>query len=547
MGLFIFYIFAYNLIKSMVIKQIFLDESGRKQLKSGINKISDAVSSTLGPGGQTVLIESDNHVGGVTVTKDGVTVARSINLYNPVENLAVQLVREAASNTAKIAGDGTTTSIVLTRELIDCYDWITNNYSRFNKTEVLRNIQSICDELVNNLDKMSKPVMGSRLLDVATISANNDPVTGKLIADVYDKVKYVTVENNTKTNNTYSELINGIRVQRGWTSRHFVNDFKKMDCVMDDVYVLITDHEIANLSNIENILKKVVAERLPLLVIGQMSPQVAATINMNVIEKKIKFCNIIPPSMGYRKDELMDDIAIALGGKYYSENTGDNLALCTFEGLGRAKKIIVSQDSTIIIPDKEYSDESKVMAHVEDLKMLIEEEKDESYINFLNERIANISGGIGIIYVGADSDIEQKELRDRVDDAVLAVKAAIDEGILPGGGISLINAMSKLKNGGSLEREIAYQIMSTVVKAPLYKICLNSGVDADDCFTNIAFQKDGYGYDVKRDKYGDMIKMGIIDPAKVTKNAIKNAVSVATTILSTNAIITNVRENESIE
>lgn len=531
----------------MVIKQIFLDEKGRNQLKNGINKISDAVASTLGPGGQTVLIESEHHIGGVTVTKDGVTVAKSINLYNPVENLAVQLVREAASNTAKMAGDGTTTSIVLTRELIDVYDWITGMYQKFNKTEVLRSIQSICDEIVTNLGKMAKPVKGSRLLDVATISSNNDPVTGKLIADVYDKVRFVTVENNTKTNDTYSEIINGIRVQRGWTSRHFITDQRRMECVFEDAYVLITDHEIVNLSHIEGILKRVVAERIPLLVIGQLSPQVAATINMNVIEKKIRFCNIIPPSMGYRKDELMEDIAVSLGGHYYSQATGDNLALCTFDGLGKAKKIIVGQDSTVIIPDEEYVDSNDVQSHVADLKMLIEEEKDESYVSFLNERIANISGGIGIIYVGANSDIEQKELRDRVDDAVLAVKAAIDEGILPGGGISLINAMSKVKNGSTVEREIAYNIMSSVVKSPLYKICTNAGVDPEECYNNIVFNKDGYGYDVKNDKYGDMIKMGIIDPAKVTKNAIKNAVSVATTILSTNAIITNVRENESVE
>jgi chaperonin GroEL len=320
-----------------------------------------------------------------------------------------------------------------------------------------------------------------------------------------------------------------------------------MECVFEDAYVLITDHEIVNLSHIEGILKRVVAERIPLLVIGQLSPQVAATINMNVIEKKIRFCNIIPPSMGYRKDELMEDIAVSLGGHYYSQATGDNLALCTFDGLGKAKKIIIGQDSTVIIPDEEYIEKSDVQSHVADLKMLIEEEKDESYINFLNERIANISGGIGIIYVGADSDIEQKELRDRVDDAVLAVKAAIDEGILPGGGISLINAMSKVKNGSTTEREIAYNIMSSVVKSPLYKICTNAGVDPEECYNNIVFNKDGYGYDVKNEKYGDMIKMGIIDPAKVTKNAIKNAVSVATTILSTNAIITNVRENESVE
>jgi chaperonin GroEL len=527
----------------MVIKQVFLDEKGRKELKKGINQISDAVASTLGPCGQTVLLESENHIGGVTVTKDGVTVAKNINLYNPVQNLAVQLVREAASKTAISAGDGTTTSIVLTRAIMDAYD--ENTTGKFNKTQVLRYINSICDELVERLDKMSRPVSGKMLLDVATISANNDSVIGKLISDVYSEVSHVTVE-NSKTTKTYAEIIKGIRVNRGWTSKYFINDHKKSECVFEDAYVLMTDQEISNLSNIEVIIKHVLAENKPLLIIGELSPQVLATLNMNVVQGKIKVCNIIPPNFGYRKSDMMTDISVAIGAHYYSEGTGDNLALCSVEGLGRVKKVIVGQDNTIIIPDERSG------AELEDHILQLKESKDletvESNIEFIDERIANISGGVGVIYVGANSDIEQKELRDRVDDAVLAVKAAIEDGILPGGGIGLIDAMRYIKPGKNADHDIAMSIMLSSVAAPFITICNNAGLDWLEWGAPIVDKrKNGYGLDVKNEKYGDMIKMGIIDPAKVTKTALKNAVSVSTTILSTNAIITNVRENESVE
>jgi len=533
----------------MVVKQIFLDENGRKKLKSGIKKISDAVSSTLGPSGQTVLIESENHIGGVTVTKDGVTVARSINLYDPVENLAVMLVREAASKTASSAGDGTTTSIVLTEALIDAFDMCFVGEG-LSKTEVLRHIQSITEDVVKQLQKMSKKVSGRRLLDVATISANNDHVIGKLIADVYSQVSHVIVE-NSKTTKTYSEVIKGIRVNRGWTSKYFVTDNKKMECVMDDAYVFVTDHEINNLNNIEPILAHVLREGKPLLIIGQLSPQVAATLNMNVVQGKIKVCNILPPNFGYRKDEMMTDISKALNAHYYSESTGDNLALCTVSGLGRAKKIIVGQDSTIIIKHEEQ--DAELASYIDELKKTKWTATSEEEIKFIDERVASISGGVGIIYVGASSDIEQKELRDRVDDAVLAVKAAIEDGVLPGGGVGLINAVDKVKGSINIEnvnRRIALDILSYACGKPFLKICSNAGIEGNEILDSFNFFNDysvGVGYNVKTNTVGDMMKMGVIDPTKVTKNALKNAVSVATTIISTNAIITNVRENESVE
>lgn len=525
----------------MVIKQIFLDKNGQDQLKVGIDKIADAVASTLGPCGQTVLIESENHIGGITVTKDGVTVARSINLYDPVQNLAVQLVKEAASKTAVSAGDGTTTSIVLTRAIIDAFnEFVTEDHS---KTQVLRHVQTMTTEMTKVLDKMSKPVSGRRLFDVATISANNDPAIGKIISDVYSEVDHVTVE-NSKTTSTYTEVIRGIKVDRGYTSRYFITDKRKDECVLEDAYILLADQEIANLASIENILAPIIREQKPLLIIGNLSPQVLATFNLNVAQGKIKFCNIIPPNFGYRKDEMMEDLSIALGAHYYSEKTGDNLSLCTIDGLGRAKKIVVSQDSTIIIPSNEGA---ALASYVSDLRLALDSETVEADAEFLKSRIASISGGVGIIYVGANSDIEQKELRDRVDDAVLAVRAAKDEGILAGGGVALLDAIKRIRYDAMNDDEsAAYCILMSAVFAPFAMICKNAGLDPIKISEQMGVE-DGFGYDVKNDKYGNMIKMGIIDPCKVTKNAIKNAVSVATTILSTNAIITNVREDESVK
>lgn len=527
----------------MIVKQVLLDEKGRNKLKSGISIIEAAVSSTLGPCGQTVLVESENHIGGVTVTKDGVTVARSINLYDPVENLAVQLVREAASKTATMAGDGTTTSIVLTKAIIDSFESMAQGA---NKTEVLRNIQSLSEKVCRILDKKSKKVNGKVLLDVATISSNNDPVIGKLIADVYSHVSHVVVE-NSKTTKTYSEIISGIRVQRGWTSKYFVNDHKKNECVLEDAYVLVTDAEISNLANIENILAPIVRDNKQLLIIGNLSPQVLATLSMNVVKNKIKCCHIMPPNFGYRKDDMMRDIAVALGAQYYSESTGDNLALCTMDGLGKAKRIIVGQDNTVIVPMEESP---RLHDYIAQLREGIEQETSEADVQFLNERIANIFGGIGVIHVGAQSDIEQKELRDRIDDAVLAVKAAKEEGVLPGGGIALIRAMhsldkfSKVFNVDEYEAE---KILLNSVYAPFRKICTNAGLVWEDIIADLAETSDSFwhGFDVKNGKYGDMMRMGVIDPCKVTKSALMNAVSVAVTILSTNAIITNVRENDS--
>jgi chaperonin GroEL len=524
-------------------KDLIFDEEGRKKLIDGIATISKAVKSTLGPMGRTVLIESPSHTHGITVTKDGVTVAKSISLLDPVENLAVKMVREAADRTATSSGDGTTTATVLTESIVNNgVDMISD---RYNTTEVLRHINTETDAIIGRLTKRARKVSGKTLLDVATISANNDRHIGKIISDTYSKVGktgIVTIE-DSQTSETYTEVTNGIKIDRGWTSNLFVNNHKKDECIMDDVYVLVTDSEISSVMSIENILKPIINGGKKLLIIGSCSQNVVNTLAANVVQKGLKFCNIAPPQFGYKRSELMNDIALAVGAKYFSEQTGDDLSLIAMEHLGHASKIVVGRDSSVIVRESVVSEE--VTQRVAQLWEQHDNAVKKADRDFIKSRIASLTGGIGVIYVGGNSDIEQKELKDRVDDAVCAVRSAIEEGILPGGGLALFNeSLSIIEDADTMiediapERYIAMHIIAKSIQAPLLQIIENAGEDGyevmEDC-------PKGQGYDVKAGVYGDMYEMGIIDPLKVTKNALKNAVSVATTILSTNAIITITR------
>lgn len=528
----------------MIVKQLFFDNVGQGKLRNGIHKIAKAVGSTLGPMGNTVLLESEQHVGGITVTKDGITVARTINLYDPVENLAVQLVRQASDRTSTVAGDGTTTSVVLTEAIIDAADEYYDPEIH-NKTEIIRNINKITDGVVEYLDKkLSKKVTKKLLNDVAAISANNDKELGDLIADAFKQVNVVTVENSS-TPVTYIDIIHGMKIDRGWSSKYFVTNEETEECVLENPYVLLSDVEINNLQSIEKALMPVIQQGRPILIIGNLSANALNALNLNVAKKNIKACHIQPPSMGWRKGDLMKDLSIVLGARYYSDATGDDLSLIDFDGLGRAAKVVVSKDRTIIMRH-DAIDDTEINEHLEGLRNKHNEVKQQYEREFLHERIANIDGGVGVIYVGANSDIEQKEKYDRVDDAVRAVAAAIEEGILPGGGIALINASDKIKTDDSdINYQVAVAIMRSALVAPFSRIIENAGLDEVSIGQSIVENAiDGFGYDVKNDKYGDMIKMGVIDPLKVTKSALKNAVSVATTILSTSVVVTNMRQDE---
>lgn len=519
-------------------KELVFGLDGRERLIDGITKISSAVKSTLGPMGNTVLIESPGHTHGITVTKDGVTVARSVDLLDPVENLAVRMMKEAADRTSSLAGDGTTTSIVLTEALVR--SGLDHIVEGVNTTEVLRELVLATTEVISFIDSESRPADGDSLEHVACISANNDSHLGGIISRVYQEVGssgIVTVE-NSKTSDTYYETTHGMRFDRGHSSPMFINNHKRDECIMEDVHVLVCDAEISNILQIENILKPIINDGKRLLMIAPCSSNVTNTLAANVVKNNLKLCSVQPPSFGYRQHELMGDIAHSIGATYFSEKTGDDLSLISFDDLGHAAKVIVGRDSTVIIKGDDSPDVSERVSHLWDAHGAEVKQSDKE---FILSRIASLTGGIGVIYVGGNTDLEQKELYDRVDDAVCAVRSALLEGILPGGGLSLYNQhkIYSKKETDKKSRRIAYAILSDALKAPLCQILENAGLDADKIYHSKI--RDGIGYDVAGDDYGDMIEMGIIDPLKVTKVALQNAVSVASTILSTNAIITMAR------
>ena len=537
-------------MSNYIPKNLDFGDEGRKKLNQGITKISQAVKSTLGPRGRTVLIESTNHLGGLIITKDGVTVANDFFLDDAVENLSAQMMKEAARKTANTAGDGTTTAIVLTEAIVNAGNLKITSSN--NVSEVVKYINKYSEIVVDHLTSESKKVTKDMLNDVATISANNDKDLGKIISDAYNKVGdngIVTIE-RSQNHETYATVTNGIKVDRGYTSNLFVTDNKNDESVLEDVYILVCDQEISNLLQLEVLLKTIVSENKKLLIIGPCSTNVVQTLAANVMRNGLKLCNIMPPQFGYKQHELMQDIALSVGAKYFSEKTGDDLSLISFEDLGHADKIISGTTQTVIIKNNQMTEEIKT--RISDLK---EQQANTDIVSdreFINERIASLSGSIGSVFVGANTDIEQKEKYDRVEDAVCAVRSALEEGIVKGGGVALMNCSSFLlkefnnDESGEVfwEREgdkhTALMILTEACLEPVKQILKNAGREFEDIYPAYTID-DVSDYDVKNECFGDMYDMGIIDPLKVTKNAFKNAVSVATTILTTNAIITHAR------
>ena len=524
----------------MIVKDIHF--KGNK-LRSGIRKMTEAVGSTMGPMGNTVLIESENHTGGITTTKDGVTVSRAISLYDPTENLAVMMMRQAADRTATSAGDGTTTAIVLAEAMIRSADELITTEN--NRTEVTREMSRIADGISESLAFSALPVEGRRLYEVATISSNNDEEMGKLIGEAYESVGkdgMVTVD-NSRTTKTYSSITNGIHFDRGVMSIHHITDHKKNIVELERPYILVTDLEIPSFKSVARLLERVVNDNRPLLIIGEVSMDFAATLNRNIVTKKIKGAHVLPPNFGYRREELMQDLATAIGANYITEKTGSDWGLVTVDDLGQADRVIIEKDGTSIINDDDTSD---IEGRIEDIRQLMKEDDSEESQEFCRERLAMLSGKVATIYVGGKTDIEQKERRDRVDDAVLATRAALEGGILSGGGIALLDSGNFSIDSVGDDCLVAASIMERAIEAPFRQILKNASLDPDEIRSS-GRVGEGWGYDPKKGSYGDMIEMGIIDPAKVTRSALINATSVATTILMTSAIITNIREGESIE
>jgi len=522
-------------------KDLQFGDNGRKKLVNGVVKMSKAVKSTLGPGGNPVLIESPSHTHGITVTKDGVTVAKAIDLLDPSENLAVKMMKEAAERTATSAGDGTTTAIVLTEAFVlEGLEQITPD---LNRTDVLRNLVDLSDKVVDKLRKRSKRVTSVMLADVASISANNDKEIGRIIAEVYKdvgKTGIVTVE-KSQNDETYAETTMGLKFDRGYLSPMFINDQKRDECVFEDVMIMVADMEIANVLQIEDVLKPIISEGKKLLIISPCNGNVVNTLAANVMKGSVKICVVPPPSFGYKQHELMHDIAISVGATYFSEKTGDDLSIINYGDLGHAAKIIVSKDKTVIIKSDARTNQTVVDERVAQLWESHKNATKKFDKDFLLERIASLTGGIGVIFVGGQTDLEQKELYDRVDDAVCAVRSALEEGILPGAGKALFEeSFIDGLEGETKEHLAARLIINEALKAPFYQILRNAGLSLSDAYPANGVGP-GEGLNLKTRQIGDLIKMGVIDPLKVTRSALQNAVSVAVTILSTNAIITLAR------
>lgn len=528
----------------MIVKNVSIGDSARDGLMSGIRTLSAAVKSTLGARGRTAIIESENHTYGITSTKDGVTVAKSINLEDPIQNLAVQVVRRAAENTARDAGDGTTTSIVLAEALIDsANEMITEDN---NKTKVIRYMESYVDTVKKKLSKMSMKISGKRIYDIATISANNDKSLGKLIGDAYKYVGrdgMVTVMNSEdKTEVKYS---NGIKFDRGVSSAWQMTDVKKRTTELEGgVFVLISDKKLENLMQIDRILAHVMAQGKSILLICDLEQDALAALNENVYKKRIKAVNVLPPNFGYRKEEMLSDIANVTGGSYISEQTGSDWGIVDVVDLGYVDRVVCTEDSTTMFSDDIFNS-SEFNEYIQSLVDDVDATNDNVEKENLRNRVAMLSGKLATIYVGGTTDLEQKEKKDRVDDAVLATRAAIDDGVLPGGGTALLN----ISWGGieadpnNIDQVVAEQIVMSALKMPFNQILVNAGLDPETVSDELYEQKNHkMGYDVNDDQVVDMIKSGIIDPAKVTKTALSNAVSVATTILSCETVISNVRE-----
>lgn len=507
----------------MIVKEI---EFNKEKLLSGIDKIYNAVGSTMGPMGRTVLIESEHHVGGLTVTKDGVTVAKSIVLEDPIENLAVSMVRQASERTATVAGDGTTTSVVLTHAILDAYIKSGDPVD----ARLIRKIKENSEKVIENLKAMATPLDEKSMKEVALVSCNGDEEIAGIVYDAYSKVGrdgIVTVENSS-TSKTYSEVVKGIRIQRGWSSKYLLTDQKKQEVVLDNPLILISDREIPSVASIEHILAHVINQNRSILIVGELGDRAMEAINLNKIKGILKVGVVLPPQFGYKRRELMGDLAAAVGAKYVTDETGDDFSLLNFNDLGEASKVIISKDSTVLLLD----DDTLARKRVEEIKEMDANSPDE--ISMKNERIAIISGAIGVIYVGASSDIEQKEKRDRVDDAVCAVAAAIEEGVVVGGGYALLDACHMV------DPTFAY-----AMGAPHYQILSNAGMDSFEIRLVLDNYKEGSHYDPISGDYVNFKEIGIVDPLKVTRSAVENATSVATTILSTDCIIYNIRANES--
>ena len=525
-------------------KDIKFDIEARDGLKRGVDALANAVKVTLGPKGRNVIISKS--FGAPTVTKDGVSVAKEVELENELENMGAQMVKEVASKTNDLAGDGTTTATVLAQAIVK--EGLKNVAAGANPMDLKRGIDKAVEAIVADLEKQTQKVGNSsdKIQQVASISANNDSVIGDLIAKAFDKVGkegVITVE-EAKGTDTYVDVVEGMQFDRGYLSPYFVTDADKMIADLENPYVLLFDKKISNLQEILPILEPVSQSGRPLLIIAEdVDGQALATLVVNKLRGGLKIAAVKAPGFGDRRKAMLEDIAILTGGTVISEERGFSLENATLDLLGTAETVTIDKDNTTIVNGS--GDAEAIKARVNQIKAQIETTTSDYDKEKLQERLAKLAGGVAVLYVGAASEVEMKEKKDRVDDALHATRAAVEEGIVAGGGVALVRAKKVLEKLATenLDETTGVQIVNKAIEAPLRTIVENAGGEGSVVINKVLEGKKDFGYDAKSDEYVNMLDAGIIDPKKVTRVALENAASVAGMILTTECALIDIKED----
>ena len=526
-------------------KQIVFNNDAREQLRKGVDELANAVKVTLGPKGRNVVI--DKKFGAPQVTKDGVTVAKEIELEDGIQNMGAQMVKEVASKTNDQAGDGTTTATVLAQAIVNT--GLKNVTAGANPMDLKRGIDKAVAEIVKSIKEQSQEVGGDiqKIRQVATISANNDSAIGDIIAEAMEKVTkdgVITIE-NAKGIDTTVKVVEGMQFDRGYISPYFVTDTEKMECAYDNPYILIYDKKISTMKDLLPVLEKVVNTGRPLLIIAEdVESEALATLVVNRLRGSLKIAAVKAPGFGDRRKEMLEDIAILTGGTVISEEKGYKLEDADLSMLGQSEKISIDKDNTTIVSGKGNSDAIK--ARVGQIKAQIEKTTSDYDREKLQERLAKLAGGVAVIYVGAASEVEMKEKKDRFDDALHATRAAVEEGIIPGGGTALIRAAQKLEavKPENEDEKLGIEIIRRAVEEPLRMIVENAGLEGSVVVNEVKNGKGDYGYNARAEKYENLFQSGVIDPAKVTRVALENAASIAGMLLTTECVLCDIKEPE---
>ncbi|MGZ3866305.1 MAG: chaperonin GroEL [Bacteroidia bacterium] len=526
-------------------KDITFNLDARDALKRGVDALANAVKVTLGPKGRNVII--DKKFGSPAITKDGVTVAKEIELSNPVENMGAQLLKEVASKTADLAGDGTTTATVLAQAIVT--GGLKNVAAGANPMDLKRGIDKAVAAIVENLKKQSQTIGNDnkKIEQVATISANNDNFIGKLIAEAMGKVKkegVITVE-EAKGTDTTVEVVEGMQFDRGYISPYFVTDADKMEAVLDNPLILIYDKKISNMKEILPILEKAVQTGKPVLIISEdLDGEALATLVVNKIRGSLKIAAVKAPGFGDRRKAMLEDIAILTGGTLISEERGFKLENADLNMLGKAEKVSIDKDNTTIVNGS--GKKADITARVNQIKAQIETTTSDYDKEKLQERLAKLAGGVAVLYIGAATEVEMKDKKDRVDDALAATRAAVEEGIVPGGGVAYIRAISSIEKlkGINEDENTGIAIVKRAIEEPLRQICENSGIEGSIVVQKVKEGKDDFGFNARTEVYENLFKAGVIDPTKVSRIALENAASVAGMLLTTECVLADKKEEK---